>query len=339
MQGGATKELAMQNTSRMSGLGMLVACLMISGCPPALKTVPNVDGLTQAAASAAITGAGLALGTVTQEYSDTVPAGEVVSQNPAAGAGVAPGAAVSLAVSETIDTIMLPGDVPLEMVWIPGGTFTMGSPDTEQDRNSNEGPQHAVTLDGFWVGRYNLTQAQWAALMGGNPSYFQGANAGGVTTDNRPVESVSWDDAQAFITRINLATGMSFRLPSEAEWEYVCRAGTATRFYWGDDLNYTNIGNYAWYQANSGNQTHDSGGKAPNNFGLYDMSGNVAEWCQDWYHDSYAGAPADGSAWETPTESSHVVRAGGWYGYGYCRSAARNNGSTTSDDIGFRLAR
>ncbi len=319
---------------------MLAACLVIAGCP-ASNIVPNVVGLAQTAASAAITGAGLTVGAITQEYSDSVSAGEVVSQNPAAGASAAPGAAVSLAVSETTDTVMLPGNVLLEMVWISGGVFTMGSPDNEQDSNSDEGPQHSVALDGFWMGRYDLTQAQWAAVMGGNPSYFQGANAGGVNTDNRPVETVSWDDVQTFVAALNTATGKTFRLPSEAEWEFACRAGTTTRFYWGDDLGYSDIGDYAWYQVNSGNQTHDAGGKTPNNFGLYDMSGNVGEWCQDWYYSNYAGAPTDGSAWEAPTDVYRVVRGGGWHGYGYCRSAARSNGipSVTSDDVGFRLAR
>ena len=173
---------------------------------------------------------------------------------------------------------------------------------------------------------------------GNNPSSFQ--------DDNRPVEHVSWDSAQSFITELNTATGLTFRLPSEAEWEYACRAGTTTRFYWGDDLSYTDIGNYAWYNDNSSNQTHDvgtAGGTGhPNAFGLYDMSGNVWEWCQDWFHDSYTGAPADGSAWESPTSSYRVFRGGGCHNdNNNCRSVFRFSSypDITYGYTGIRLAR
>ncbi|MBC7324568.1 MAG: formylglycine-generating enzyme family protein, partial [Moorella sp. (in: Bacteria)] len=134
------------------------------------------------------------------------------------------------------------------MVLIPAGTFMMGSPNNEQDRSSNEGPQHQVTLTKpFYLGKYEVTQAQWKAVMGSNPSYFRG--------NNLPVEQVSWNDCQTFIQRLNQLGQGTFRLPTEAEWEYACRAGTTTRFYWGDDPNYSQIGQYAWYDRNSNSQT------------------------------------------------------------------------------------
>ncbi len=252
-------------------------------------------------------------------------------------------------VAGEVQTVVLSGNFPLEMVWVPGGAFVMGSPNTELDRNANEGPVHSVALGGFWMGKYEVTQAQWKAVMAGsNPSGFQGGQNGvpaGTNTDNRPVETVSWNDVQAFIIALNTATGKTFRLPSEAEWEYACRAGNhvpPTRFYWGDDLGYAEIGNYAWYDGNSGLQTHDVGGKSANAFGLFDMSGSVWDWCQDWYHDSYAGAPPDGSAWELPTGLFRVTRGGGWNdGGGNCRSANRDgdNPAGAGGILGFRLAR
>jgi formylglycine-generating enzyme required for sulfatase activity len=243
---------------------------------------------------------------------------------------------------------MLPGSVPLEMVWIPGGTFTMGSPASDTDSLSNEKPQHLVTVGGYWMGKYELTQGQWKAIMGGtNPSWFQSGQNGvpdGTNTDNRPVERVSWNDIPGFIIALNNATGKTFRLPSEAEWEYACRAGTTTRFYWGDDWDYTAIGNYAWYTDNSGNQTHDVGGKTANAFGLYDMSGNVREWCEDDWHGSYTGAPTDGQAWvDAPRGLHRVARCGSWHNGSGCRSAYRDDDgdhpANTFNSLGFRLSR
>lgn len=234
-------------------------------------------------------------------------------------------------------TVMLPDGVPLTMVWIPGGTFLMGRYSGEQDSNSDEDPQHSVTVLGFWMGKYEVTQAQWRAITGGNPSYFTG--------DNRPVERVSWNTiTQTFLPALNSATGMTFRLPSEAQWEYAARAGTSTRFYWGDDPSYSQIGNYAWYSGNSGSE-NVVGGKLPNAFGLYDMSGNVWEWCEDDWHSNYSGAPADGSAWvHSPRGSYRVFRGGGWgnlLGYS-CRSACRlynRPSGTFGGYVGFRLSK
>jgi formylglycine-generating enzyme required for sulfatase activity len=210
-------------------------------------------------------------------------------------------------------------------VWIAPGTFTMGSPASEQDRYDHEGPQTQVTITcGFWLGRYEVTQAEYQAVMGSNPSYFTG-------DQNRPVEVVSWYEATNCcatltaqeLTAGRLPAGYVYRLPTEAEWEYACRAGTTTRFSYGDDPGYSQLGNYAWYGANSGNQTHPVGQKQPNPWGLYDMHGSLFEWCWDWYAGSLPGGsvtdplgPASGS--------NRVLRGGGWgVNARVCRSALR----------------
>jgi formylglycine-generating enzyme required for sulfatase activity len=223
----------------------------------------------------------------------------------------------------------LTDDVTITMVWIPSGSFEMGSPNNEQDRDNDEGPVHEVNIGyGFWMGNYEVTQEQWEAVTGNNPSNFDG--------DNHPVEQVSWNDIhEDFLSQID----DGFRLPSESEWEYACRAGTETRFYWGDDPDNDEIGDYAWYDSNSNNQTHDVGQKRPNAFGLYDMSGNVYEWCEDWYHNSYEGAPDDGSAWDD-NGSYRVLRGGSWGNRPWnCRSASRSGSNPDGGDylVGFRL--
>ena len=242
-------------------------------------------------------------------------------------------------------TIMLPGDVPLYMVWIEPGTFMMGRYPGEQDSDDWEDPQHSVTLSsGFWMGTYELTKAQWTAVMGTTP--WSGRDY--VLNDpDSPAVYVSWNTAQAFITALNGLTGKVFRLPSEAEWEYSCRAGTTTRFYWGDDPSYTAINDYAWYYDNAWDvnerYAHVVGRKLPNARGLYDMSGNICEWCEDDSHGSYDGAPVNGDAWvDSPRGSYRVLRGGCWHDSGlYCRSARRRNNypSHTYYDLGFRLAR
>jgi formylglycine-generating enzyme required for sulfatase activity len=235
------------------------------------------------------------------------------------------------------ETVLLPGDVPLDMVWIPAGTFLMGYPDTEQDPGPVQAPQHQVTLSrGFWMGKYEFTQAQWLAVMGSNPSNFTGDLS-------RPVEQVSWNDIQGLLTTLNAQTGKTFRLPTEAEWEYACRAGTTTRFYWGDDAGYTEIGNYAWSGTNSDWKTHPVGQKMPNAWGLYDMSGNVCEWCQDWCGGYPSGPVTDPAGPSSST--SRVYRGGQWNNYPKdcddCRSAYRC-GSTPDArwrSSGFRVVR
>jgi formylglycine-generating enzyme required for sulfatase activity len=238
----------------------------------------------------------------------------------------------------------------IEMVYIPPGRFMMGSDSFESGK-----PVHEVAIaQGFYMEKYEVTQSQWKAVMGQNPSRFRG--------DNLPVEMVSWDDAMAFIARLNAQRdGYNYRLPTEAEWEYACRAGTS-RDYAGDP------DGIAWYANNSGQlhldaaeifltdphnyekriadnrgQTHPVGSKLPNSFGLFDMLGNVAEWCQDWYHPSYHGAPIDGSAWLSGGEQqTRVLRGGSWHFSvaGSMRPAAREaNASPNSrvDFIGFRV--
>jgi len=246
------------------------------------------------------------------------------------------------------EIILLPGAVPLEMVWIPAGTFLMGRYPGEQDSYDQEDPQHAVSVPGFWLGKYELTKAQWTAMMGTTPwsghSYV-------LSDPDSPAVYVSWSDSQAFITALNAhiaSTGQgaaTIRLPSEAEWEYACRGGTTTRFYWGDDPSCTAIGAYAWSWGNCSSDlyAHVVGLKLPNAWSLYDMSGNVWEWCEDDWHGDHSGASGDGSPWvDSPRGSLRVRRGGVWSDpRQYCRSAVRPGlnpeaGSTTG---GFRLAR
>lgn len=228
--------------------------------------------------------------------------------------------------------------VLLEMVEIPGGTFMMGSPANEAERDSDESPKHQVTVPSFCMGKYELTQAQYQAIMGNNPANFKG--------NNRPVENVSWDDAVAFCQKLSQRTGKKYRLPSEAEWEYACRAGTTTPFYFGESItpelvNYD--GNYPYASAPKGQyrqQTTDVGTFPPNAFGLYDMHGNVLEWCQDDYQENYINAPTDGSASTVLSATYKLLRSGSWYAYARnCRSAFRGGGlrGDRYDHCGFRV--
>ncbi|MBK1987982.1 SUMF1/EgtB/PvdO family nonheme iron enzyme [Sphaerospermopsis aphanizomenoides BCCUSP55] len=227
--------------------------------------------------------------------------------------------------------------VVLEMVEIPGGTFMMGSPESEEGRYKDESPQHQVTVPSFFIGKYQLTQAQYQAIIGSNPSEFKG--------DNRPVETVSWDDAFKFCERLSEKTGKTYRLPSEAEWEYACRAGTTTPFYFGESItpdlvNYD--GNSTYKDAPKGlyrKQTTNVGTFPPNAFGLYDMHGNVWEWCQDTWHENYINSPTDGSAW-IGQSTFHVVRGGSWnYDSRFCRCATRVIFDGNDLDLGFRVVR
>ncbi len=315
---------------------------------PQNVAVPNVVGLTQTEAATLVGGANLTLGTATYPFSMTVPAGSVISQTPAAGATVAPGTAVILAVSRGApslgdqETVLLPGDVPLVMAWVLGGTFTMGSAVTEQDRSSDEGPEHSVTLDGYWMAAYELTKRQWTAVMNTTP--WSGLPY--VLEDlESPAVYVSWDDAQAFLTQVDSYTGKTFHLPSESQWEHACRGGTTTRFYWGDDPGYTTLGDFAWYDGNARSAgqeyAHVVGQKLHNAFGLYDMNGNVDEWCEDDYHGDYTGAPAGGQAWvDSPRSITRVRRSGGWSNTNsICRCAARYSGlpDAITSDCGIRV--
>lgn len=195
------------------------------------------------------------------------------------------------------------------MVKVEGGTFRMGS--TKYD---DEKPIHTVRLSDFCIGKYEVTQEEWEAVMGNNPSHFKG--------ENKPVECVSWKDCQEFIKKLNDLTGLQFRLPTEAEWEYAARGGNRSKGYKYSGSN--NIGNVAWYWDNSNKETHAVGTKQPNELGIYDMSGNVWEWCSDWYSSSYySSSPADNPTGPS-TGSYRVIRGGGWYYYAeYCRVSSR----------------
>jgi formylglycine-generating enzyme required for sulfatase activity len=232
----------------------------------------------------------------------------------------------------------LDGSVSLEMVLIPGGTFLMGSrPGQGYD---DECPQHEVQVPSFLMSKYPITQEQWAAVMSWAPPYrCQG--------EKRPVDRVSWEDATAFCVQLSARTGRAYRLPGEAEWEYACRAGTGTPFYCGETIttdlaNY--VGEHTYRSEPKGiyrHETTDVGSFSPNAFGLYDMHGNVWEWCADGWHDNYADAPVDGSVWQTKAGSAGVLRGGCWHDPpNLCRSAARlkyvaNEGE---DLFGFRVA-
>lgn len=231
------------------------------------------------------------------------------------------------------------GEVVLEMVAIPAGQFWMGSSDNDPQRFGDEGPQHIVSISPFYMSRALVTQSQWQQIMGNNPSSFKG--------NKRPVEQVSWQDAMEFCQRLSQNTGRPYRLPSESEWEYACRAGSETPFPFGETIT-PDLANYDRNQAyDSGpqgqyrKQTTEVGSFPANPFGLYDMTGNVWEWCQDTWHDSYLGAPDDGSAWQEDNSSFRVLRGGAWiYSSLYCRSAARYYVSQDCSNfyIGFRVA-
>ena len=233
----------------------------------------------------------------------------------------------------------LGGGVTLEMAAIPRGSFIMGSPENEAGRGDYEYPQHQVTVPSFFMGKYPVTQAQYQAITGTNPSSFKGSN--------RPVEKVSWKNAVTFCEKLSQKIGKSYRLPSEAEWEYACRAGTKTPFSFGDNIttdlvNYD--GTYPYKSAPKGKyreQTTDVGTFPPNPFGLYDMHGNVWEWCEDDWHENYIDAPTDGSAWNSQSGSNtKLLRGGSWYDLArFCRSALRSRASRVNryHRCGFRV--
>ena len=235
----------------------------------------------------------------------------------------------------------------MELVWIPGGCFQMGSPKGEEGRGPDEGPQHEVCVDGFWLGKYEVTQGQWQKVMGSNPSIFKKG-------DNYPVENVSWQDAQAFIKKLTAMNGgqYTFRLPTEAEWEYACRAGTTTPFFFGetigtDQANYD--GNHTYGKGKKGvyrERTTPVGSFPANAFGLYDMHGNVLEWCKDIYSDKAYGKHQRSNPIYTGTDfrsgSDRVLRGGSCFNFPrHLRSASRIRGDAADRyyNVGFRLVR
>lgn len=250
---------------------------------------------------------------------------------------VVPGTLPSGAGSRFFRAVIVVGN----MVHIAAGTFQLGSPSNEVDRFSNEGPQTTVTITkSFSIAPFPVTQQEYQSVMGTNPSLFAG-------DPSRPVEQVSWFDASNYcrtLTAQDLAArripaGWQYRLPTEAEWEYACRAGTSTRFSFGNDPDYVNLGDYAWYIDNSEFWTREVGQKLPNPWGLYDMHGNVWEWCQDWFGPHTGGASTDPHG---PASGSYrVLRGGSWADYDFwCRSACRIGDDPTSrthNGYGFRV--
>jgi formylglycine-generating enzyme required for sulfatase activity len=235
--------------------------------------------------------------------------------------------------------------VVLEMVSIPAGEFLMGSPPEEPERFDNEGPQHLVTIPSFCIGKYPVTQAQWR-FVAGLPKVNQGfdPNPANFGSDDYPVVSVSWFEATEFCARLSQLTGRDYRLPSEAEWEYACRAGTTSPFHFGETIT-PELANYDWDKTyaeikvtkkkNFQGTTAVGQFGVANAFGLYDMHGNVWEWCLDHWHDNYEGAPTDGNAWLSDGKGAyHLLRGGSWdLNPRGCRSAVRND-----DAPGFRLS-
>jgi len=229
--------------------------------------------------------------------------------------------------------------VVLEMVAIPGGNFVMGASESEEKQRPEELPRHTVTVGALYASKYLITQTQWEAIMSNNPSSFKG--------DTLPVETVSWHDAVEFCQRLATHTGRPYRLPTEAEWEYACRAGTSTPFYFGETItsalaNYNGNATYANEpQGEFRNRTSKVGQFPPNNFGLYDMHGNVREWCADPWHKNYYDAPSKAIVWEEWGNSSlRVLRGGAWdFNCFSCRSSARNWRFPVfgSPNIGFRV--
>ncbi|PIE03951.1 MAG: hypothetical protein CSA76_06820, partial [Spirochaetales bacterium] len=225
--------------------------------------------------------------------------------------------------------IDLGNGVDLTLVWIPPGTFDMGSLDTNPDALNNEKPRHEVTLtQGFWMGKYEVTQAQWKHITGYNLSFFHG--------DNLPVEMVSWDDVQNFIAQLNQFTGKTFSLPTEAQWEYAARGDVPGNTYSGGD----DVGEVGWYKDNSNDTTHPVGHKSANAWGLHDMSGNVYEWCQDWYGVSYYASSPSQDPTGPDSGTCRVIRGGSWiHSARHLRSADRlkDSASVRAYDLGFRL--
>ena len=225
-------------------------------------------------------------------------------------------------------TIPVKNGISIEMVKVEAGSFNMGATPEMENPHEDEKPVHRVTLtNNYYIGKYEVTQALWKIVMGSNPSNSKG--------DNLPVEKVSWNDCQKFISKLNKLTGKSFRLPTEAEWEYAARGGNKSRGYQYSGSN--TIGDVAWYDGNSGSKTHAVGTKQPNELGAFDMNGNVWEWCQDWFN-RYSSSPQTNPIGAV-SGSCRVYRGGSWCYSGYCRCSCRFDGTPDfrNGDLGLRL--
>lgn len=233
-----------------------------------------------------------------------------------------------LAATVVMSAVTVFASTDIEMVRLPGGCFHMGG------TSSDETPVHEVCLNGFQIGKYEVTQAQWKAVMGNNPSGFKKCGL------ECPVEQVSWNDAQAFIRKLNSQTRKKYRLPTEAEWEYAARSGGKAEEYAG--VNQIDLlPDFAWYGINSGETTHKVGLKKPNGMGIYDMSGNVWEWCQDWYAEGYYKESPRNNPEGPENGQNHVMRGGGWAAPSIAvRTTERGNvtpGLRSANGVGFRL--
>jgi sulfatase modifying factor 1 len=234
----------------------------------------------------------------------------------------------------TTERKLIPGssNYTTEMVYVEGGTFTMGcSTNPSYYCSIDEEPTHAVSVSSFSIGKYEVTQAQWRAVMGDNPSHFSGC-------DRCPVEQVSWDDVQKFISKLNKITGKKYRLPTEAEWEYAARGGNRSKGYQYSGSN--NVDSVAWYKKNSEGKTHPVGSKSPNELGIYDMSGNVWEWCSDWFDAKYYSISRSRNPKGASKGTHKVLRGSGWiYFEGSCGVTQRNScsPSLSFNNFGFRL--
>lgn len=238
----------------------------------------------------------------------------------------------SLSVVSGSNTISIPvkNGISIDMVKVEAGTFMMGATSEMKDPYDDEKPVHQVTLtNDYYMGKYEVTQALWQVVMGKNPSYFKG--------DNLPVNYVRWKDCQRFISKLNSMTGRKFRLPTEAEWEYAARGGKKSRGYQYSGS--SNISDVAWYDGNSGDKTHPVGTKQANELGIYDMTGNVLEWCQDWYGSYYSSSQTNPTG--ATSGSRHVNRGGSWHSNVRRSSSSCRYGVIYVDrdlDLGFRLA-
>jgi formylglycine-generating enzyme required for sulfatase activity len=254
--------------------------------------------------------------------------------DPGAVANSAPAAPSAMPPTNQL-SLDLGNKVTMKIALIPSGKFMMGSPKDEKGRRENEGPRHEVTIcKAFYMGLCEVTQEQYEQVMGKNPSHFK--------ESRNPVEQVSWEDAVEFCKALSKKTGKSVSLPTEAQWEYACRAGSKTRFSYGDDNEYAALGDYAWYNKNSEGRTHPAGQKKPNDWGLYDMHGNVWEWCSDWYDKDYYSAKANDRDPQGPGSGTcRLLRCGSCACCPLgCRSAMRRGLSPDSkfDYIGFRVS-
>lgn len=231
-----------------------------------------------------------------------------------------------------------------EMVFaaIPAGSFEMGS-----NRFTDEMPVHTVHIDAFEMLTTEVTQGMWKAVIGTSLEYQTGRSNYDYTImgkgDEYPMYYVSWNDCHEFLDKLNeMDPGHTYRLPSEAEWEYACGAGSDKAYYWGDSYSEEIVEKFCWYSENSGGKVHPVAQKEPNAWGLYDMSGNLWEWCEDRYHPNYENAPADGSAWSSGTGGLFVFRGGRWFSnISYCRSASREGygPDRRGGSLGFRIVR